>query len=485
MLFNSHEFIFVFLPVTLLVYFYLGRKADYHFANAWLVFVSLFFYSYWNIKYLPLLLCSIGINYYLSGKIIFYRKNADGLLTGKLFFVFGMIFNAALLGLYKYADFLIGNVNFIMGMEYNLLHIVLPLGISFFTITQMVYLVDCYEGIAKKCNLINYALFVSFFPHLLAGPILYHKSMMKQFADKSLQSVNWENVACGLALFIIGLSKKMLIADSLSNFVGIGYGNTENLTLVNSWLLSICYMMQLFFDFSGYSDMAVGISRMFNIQIPVNFKSPYRAYGMINFWSSWHISLTTTITNYLYTPMVKLCKNITFAKAMWATLAAMFIAGIWHGAGWTFVIFGTIHGLGLVINHIWKHYHLWMWRPLGYMLTLLTVLVGTVFFRADSVADALNVLCAMSGGKGIVVPTAVDAYLSKYLGIDIASGYVLENVPKKVLLIAMTLVIFAPSSNELIEKMQPDVKWAVGLVALFITCFLLLGQPTEFLYFQF
>lgn len=483
MLFNSYEFLFLFLPIAVGGYFLLGsREKTSEWANIWLVGLSLFFYSYWDIKYLPLLLLSIGVNYVISGYIIRYRKEKQK-KNAKTMFLLGIIFNAGLLGFFKYTDFFLENLND-LGAQFPLLHIVLPLGISFFTITQMVFLVDCYEGIAKERSLVHYALFVSFFPHLLAGPILYHRPMMKQFKDTALRRVNWDNMGRGLSLFIVGFAKKVLIADSFVSFVAQGFSHPEQLTLVDSWVVAVCYMMQLYFDFSGYSDMALGIARMMNINIPVNFNSPYRAYGIIDFWQRWHMSLTTTITNYLYTPMVMACRKITFGKAMAATFASMFIAGIWHGAGWNYIIFGSLHGGGLVLNHIWKKYHLWMWKPLGYVLTLLLVLAAFVFFRAASVTDALQILCAMAGGNGIAFPYPVALFLHNHWGVDIASVR-LGELPKKMLVVALLLVAFCPNSNVLIQRLQPKRKWALALAILFVCGALSLSQVTEFLYFQF
>lgn len=483
MLFNSYEFLFLFLPIAVGGYFFLGnREKTSEWANIWLVGLSLFFYSYWDIKYLPLLLLSIGFNYVISGYIIQYRKEKQK-KNAKTVFLLGIIFNAGLLGFFKYTDFFLENLNY-LGAQFPLLHIILPLGISFFTITQMVYLVDCYEGVAKERNFIHYALFVSFFPHLLAGPILYHRPMMKQFKDTALRRVNWDNMGRGLSLFIVGFAKKVLIADSFVSFVAQGFAHPEQLTLVDSWVVAVCYMMQLYFDFSGYSDMALGIARMLNINIPVNFNSPYRAYGIIDFWQRWHMSLTTTITNYLYTPMVMACRKITFGKAMAATFVSMFIAGIWHGAGWNYIIFGSLHGGGLVLNHIWKKYHLWMWKPLGYVLTLLLVLAAFVFFRAASVADALQILCAMAGGNSITLPYSVSVFLNDHFGIAIASvGF--GELPKKMLVVALLLVAFCPNSNVLIQRLQPKRKWALALAILFVCGALSLSQVTEFLYFQF
>lgn len=479
MLFNSYVFIFVFLPVTLAGYFFFGSLKRSKLANVWLVLVSLFFYSYWNVRYLPLLLGSIAVNYLCAGLILRYRKQ-PGILSGKVFFLLGIFFNAALLCFYKYMDFLIENFNAAAHGHVELLHIVLPLGISFFTITQMVYLVDCYEGVAKDHDLLNYCLFVSFFPHLLAGPILYHKPMMKQFAKAELRRVDWENMSRGFSLFIIGLVKKVVLADSFVLYVKTGFGHAPELTLVNGWLVAVSYMLQLYFDFSGYSDMAVGLARMLNIKIPINFDSPYRARNLIAFWSHWHMSLTNTIMSYLYTPMVMACRNITFPKAMLATFAAMFIAGIWHGAGWTFVVFGTMHAVGLVINHIWRKYHLWMPGKAAHCITLVWVLAAMVFFRAANVDEACQVLAAMAGLHGVVLPLQFVPVFTVAYGDAVLAGW-----PVLSFCLAVVLLAWVPNSNELIKRMKPSGGAAAALAFLFVYAVLQLTRVTEFLYFQF
>ena len=324
MLFNSYEFIFLFLPIVLAIYFFLGNKLNKS-ANIWLMFASLFFYGYWDIHYLPLLMGSIAINFIIAGQIIKSRQN-DNLLKSKLLFLAGLIFNIGLLGYYKYLDFFLKNLNR-LGADFELMNLILPLGISFFTITQLLYLFDCHEGLVKDHKLANYALFVSFFPHLMAGPILYHRQMMKQFNNSKLRKLNWSNISAGLSLFVIGLMKKVLIADELSPYVGMGFSNAAGLDCFTAWLTAISYMLQLYFDFSGYSDMAVGLSRMMNLEIPINFNSPYRAASMINFWQRWHISLTNAITACVYMPIVKYLKTRTLSHTIIASFIAFFIVG--------------------------------------------------------------------------------------------------------------------------------------------------------------
>lgn len=469
MLFNSYEFIFLFLPITVIIYYLLGKTRWSRLANIWLIIVSLFFYSYWNVKYLPLLLGSILMNYICSGFIINFKEKNNNI--AKLAFGIGVIFNIGLLGFYKYMDFFIENLNIVIGSNFNLLHIVLPLGISFFTITQLVYLVDCYKGVAKDHDLINYSLFVVFFPHLLAGPILYHKSMMEQFGNRLNRIINWENFTLGFSLFILGLAKKVIIADTLSSYVGIGFSNTADLTLIDAWLTSLSYTFQLYFDFSGYSDMALGLARMLNINIPINFNSPYKAISISDFWRRWHMSLSSVIKNYIYIPLGG--NRNGFVNKLKNLFIAMFICGIWHGAGWTFVIWGAMHGIALVINNIWNKYGFSLPKLLGWFITFNFINIAWVIFRAKSMNDAFNIINAMFGLHGIILD-------GRGMAFDDKKTLVIF------LVIAVFLSIFGKNSNEFISNMKCNKKYIVLLgFLLALSLKLMMVLSTEFLYFQF
>ena len=487
MLFNSYAFICLFLPAALAGYFLLGRHGSRP-ANLWLLGLSFVFYGYWDVRYLPLLLGSILVNWLVSGRIIAARsaweeagRKAGGKGRLRGWFAAGVLFDVCLLGYYKYLDFFITNLN-LLGADFPLLQLVLPLGISFFTITQMIYLLDCYVGVAKEHGLVGYALFVSFFPHLLAGPILYYKPMMAQFADDGLKKPDWENLARGGALFAIGLVKKAVIADSFIAYVGHGFAGAASLTLVDGWLVAIAYGLQLYFDFSGYSDMAIGVSRMLNIRIPPNFQAPFRASSLANFWQRWHISLTNAITACIYMPIVQSFRKLRFAHTVFATFVAMFIAGVWHGAGWNYVVFALMHAGGLAVNQCWKRYRLPMPAVLAHILTLLWVLVTFVFFRATDMGEALNVLSAMAGLRGASWPGHLN---SGGLALDF-SHPTLALLPGITFVIALALVCFAPESNELIERrFRPGISWAAALAVLFTFAVLHFTQVTAFLYFQF
>lgn len=333
MLFNSHVFIFGFLPIVFIVYF-IFRKIDLVAgAKIWLVFSSLFFYSWWNPVYLPILLGSIITNF-LFGKTI------EKVSYKKIILTIGIIFNVALLGYFKYVDFFIANVNMIFETNFSLLHVALPLAISFFTFQQIAYLVDTYKGEAKKYSFLNYALFVTFFPQLIAGPIVHHKEMMPQFETLSARFVRAKNVVLGSFIFFIGLFKKTVIADTFAIYASDGFGRPETLTLIEGWIVSLSYSFQIYFDFSAYSDMAIGLALLFNIKLPINFNSPYKALNIQDFWRRWHMTLGRFLTKYIYIPLGG--NRISESRTLFNIMIVFGISGFWHGAGWTFVVWGLL-----------------------------------------------------------------------------------------------------------------------------------------------
>lgn len=408
MLFNSYVFIFVFLPLNFILYFVLVKLRLINFAKIQLTLASLFFYGWWNFSYVFLLLGSIFSNYYISQRILFSKKR-------KAWFIFGLVFNIMLLCYFKYMDFFISNINSLLSSNIPLLHIVLPLGISFFTITQIAYLVDCYEKLSVSRNFIDYSLFVTYFPHLLAGPILHHKQIMPQFKTLRTKILNLENITKGIFIFLIGLFKKVILADQFAIWVNLGYESVEKgivLNLLESWASVYSYAFQLYFDFSGYCDMAIGASLLFNIKLPINFYSPFKATGMIDFWKRWHMSLTSFITTYIHTPILRSFKQISFTNAMIATMITFIIAGFWHGAGWNFIVFGILNGVGIVINHIWsKKIRKKIPTIFAWFITFNFINLTWVFFRAKTLDGSLTMLKGLVGYGGVSLPS----FLSKYI----------------------------------------------------------------------
>ena len=335
MLFNSYEFIFLYLPVVFIGFFFIGRY-NFRFAALWLAAVSLFFYGWWNPKFVVLLLGSILFNFG-AGYLISHAKIAE---KSKSIFFISIIANLALLGVFKYANFFIATAN-TFGTQWDSLDIILPLGISFFTFTQIAYLVDVYRGIAREYDFIYYLLFVTWFPHLIAGPVLHHKQMMPQFASPSIYKPNPESIAVGLTLFSFGLFKKVMLADQFALYANPVFADAAKgaQPMFNeAWIGVLAYTLQLYFDFSGYSDMAIGLSRIFNVKLPLNFDSPYKAGNIIDFWRRWHMTLSKFLRDYLYVPLGGNRKGPT--RRHLNLLATMLLGGLWHGAGWNFVLWG-------------------------------------------------------------------------------------------------------------------------------------------------
>ncbi|MEI9896261.1 MAG: MBOAT family protein [Chthoniobacter sp.] len=354
MLFNSHVFIFAFLPATLLGYFLIGARGRPRMAALWLTVASLFFYGWWNPHYLALIGGSIGFNYTLGVLISRARGAARKSLAPGLL-ALGICGNLGLLGYYKYAGFFVDNASMLFGTHWHWSAIVLPLGVSFFTFTQIAYLVDAYHGVTREYDFLYYTLFVTFFPHLIAGPIVLYRNLMPQFARPETYRFHAANMAGGVTLFVLGLAKKVVIADQLSPLVGVVFDSVaqgQTPALAASWIGALAYTLQLYFDFSGYSDMAIGLGRMFNVRFPLNFDSPYQARDIIDFWRRWHISLSTFLRDHLYIPLGG--NRLGGPRRYLNLFLTMLLGGLWHGAAWTFVIWGGLHGIYLVVNRGWR-----------------------------------------------------------------------------------------------------------------------------------
>jgi D-alanyl-lipoteichoic acid acyltransferase DltB (MBOAT superfamily) len=491
MLFNSYEFIFAFLPISFFVYFYLNKKRLTTAAKAWLVFTSLFFYSWWNIMYLPLILVSVLFNYTITNTMIEYDKSKKKYLSKKSLLQVGLLFNVGLLVYFKYMDFFISNVNTLFSPDIELLHLALPLAISFFTLQQIAFLIDSYEGLVKEKNFLDYTIFVTFFPQLIAGPIVHHKEMMPQFASVKNKVKNYKNIALGLFIFSIGLFKKVVIADTFAIWATNGFDIATTLNLFEAWVTSLSYTFQLYFDFSGYTDMAIGVALLFNIRLPINFNSPYKSTGMIDFWQRWHITLSNFITTYIYTPLIRSFERLTFHKAMFATVITFLIAGLWHGASWMFVIFGGLHGLGIVVNHYWqKKIKIKINKILAWLITFNFVNIAFVFFRAKEWDDAIKVLGSMFSLNNIILPNALEGRLGFLTDFGINFGGFVTNIRGDFyttiwILFGFIMVLMFKNSIQKINDFQ--LNYTTVLLAGFSFTFsvLMLNKVSEFLYFNF
>jgi len=487
MLFNSYLFIFTFLPIMLIGYFWLLKKRLILGSKLWLVGGSLFFYGYWSVIYIPLLLLSIFINFFVGSAFTNEQKIK---IPKKQLLIFGILFNVVLLGYFKYTDFFLSNFNSIFDANVPLSHIILPLGISFFTFTQIAFLVDSYRNEVKEYNLLHYMLFVTYFPHLLAGPILHHKEMMPQFASRWNWAVRWRNVAVGLFLFSIGLFKKVGIADTFAEFANAGFDTATTLNLFEAWATSLSYTLQLYFDFSGYTDMAIGVSLMFNIILPINFNSPYKAKDIQDFWRRWHITLSRFLRDYVYIP---LGGNRLGVLRNYTNLFTVFlIGGLWHGASWMFIIWGALHGIAIVLHRIWKDLGFKMWGWLGWLITFNFVNIAWIFFRAKEWDDAVKVLGGMIGFGGVVLPDKLAGklgFLSDF-GVKFGGNW-LSNAGlfgiRDLLLIAGMIIflVVLKNSNELIKNLKPTILFQIAIACVLAFGILSLSKVSTFIYFNF
>jgi len=390
MLFNSYVFMLAFLPLTLLIYFLLGRLPERIQLNKlFLVLASFVFYGYNNPSYVPIIVCSILVNYALSQMMLANEKKIIRLPLMLL----GLGLNLGVLFYFKYHDFFADNMNAFFGTNFALYRLALPLGISFFTFQQLSYVIDSYRRTVPRYNILDYALFVTFFPQLVAGPIVLHSEIVPQFADKKNRHFNFDNFAPGLYAFALGLFKKVIVADTFGIAVEAGFADALSLNTIEAWFVAIGYTLQLYFDFSGYCDVATGVGLMFNIKIPLNFNSPYKSMNIREFWQRWHITLSRFLTSYIYFPlggsrkgMVRTCINL---------MIVFLASGLWHGAGWLFLLWGLMHGAASVLYRIFRKQYDALHPALQWILTFGFVIVAWVFFRATSMADALAIVKSM------------------------------------------------------------------------------------------
>jgi alginate O-acetyltransferase complex protein AlgI len=430
MLFNSAVFVFLYLPIVWIGYLLSLQLPWARAGIAWLGLASLFFYGYWDPAFIPLLIGSILFNYGI-GRLM-DREVWDGPERArKALLIFGLVANLATLGYYKYANLLSSSAGSLTGIATPVFDVILPLGISFYTFTQIAYIVDSYTARKSEKSFAAYLLFVTYFPHLIAGPVLHHSEMMPQFL-RDQAGIRLALVMEGLLFFALGLAKKVLIADSVAPAANRAFTLAESgtLGLVDSWYGTLAYTTQIYFDFSGYSDMAIGLALLFGIRLPLNFASPYKQRSIVDFWRCWHMTLSRFLRDYLYIPLgggrhgpVRRQVNL---------MVTMLLGGLWHGASWTFVVWGGLHGLYLQVNHAWRHLvsrstrlqdflarHPVSVAICAWALTFLAVVVAWVFFRAESFGGAANMLSGMLGGSASLDADLVDFHTACYIAIGL------------------------------------------------------------------
>jgi len=481
MLFNSFEYIFAFLPLTFLLYFSLA-KVRIKAAKIVLILASLFFYAWWKLEYIPILLGSIIFNFTLGNLI--REDKLKRFLSKKSVLIFGIAANLALLGYYKYADFFIENVNNALGKDYDSLNLLLPLAISFFTFQQITYLVDSYKGDIKKHSFLSYSLFVTFFPQLIAGPIVHHKEMIPQFESKLNWVKDYKNIVMGIFIFSLGLFKKVMIADQFAVWATAGFNSSTALSLLEAWATSLSYTFQLYFDFSGYTDMAIGAALLFNIKLPFNFNSPYKALNIQNFWRRWHMTLTRFLTEYIYIPLGGNRHGTT--RTSINIMLVFLIGGMWHGAGWTFIFWGFLHGLALIIHRTWLGLSITMPKWIAWFITFNFVNVAWVFFRAKDFEDALKVLKGMFSGN-LVLPEMLAGKLSFLQSYGIEFGALSGVTPFSVLFIVagFIVVLFTKNTQQLMQNNVVSTSKMLLSAILFTLSVLSFYKVSEFIYFNF
>lgn len=531
MLFNSPEFIFLFLPLTLLLFFQIGERQHYRLALLGLTLASLCFYGSWNAVNLCLLLGSVLVNYWLGSRLLKASSHSAKQKTLGI----GILANLIFLGYFKYAEFLVTTINDLWHSNLTVSSVILPLGISFFTFQQIAYLVDIYRGaIIESDRLLPYAAFVTLFPYVTSGPLVRRAEIIPQLTSQQTYRFKPENLATGITFFSLGLFKKMVFAESLAPYSDqiFAAAQTVPLTFVEAWIGALAFTLQLYFDFSGYSDMAIGVACMFGIQLPINFSSPYKAASITDFWRRWHITLSNFLRDYLYIPMGGSRRGEI--RRYCNLILTMLIGGLWHGAGWSFIIWGGLHGVYLAINHAWRSFQQTVLqrdpsssnrlsRLLGWLITFLAVVAAWVFFKAETLATASTVLQGMAGMNGLSLPHSFSTALAflKDWGVqfhgwmpnitiqveEIADVEELES-HGNLMLGLLLFVWLMPNTQQWISsngtaadatgnflfnykalwkklQWQPNHFWAVVSALLTVAALLNLAKVSEFLYFEF
>jgi alginate O-acetyltransferase complex protein AlgI len=541
MLFNSYEFVFFFLPITAIAFYVLGSRSK-SLAIGWLILASIAFYAWWRPLNVALIAPSILINYGIS-RLLLRWGNEQKPRAVRAALMAGITFNVMFLGYFKYANFLVGAVNDVAGTHYVLEHIILPLGISFITFQKIAFLVDVAAGRVKQFTLRDYCLFVLFFPQLIAGPIVHYREVMPQFQAASCR-FDPSASAVGLTLFFAGLFKKVVLADGISPMVSAIYADAaagNHITLIYAWMAAIGFTLQIYFDFSGYSDMAIGIARLFGVTLPANFNSPLRATSIIDFWLRWHLTLTRFLTAYIYNPLSLWLTRRRLAKGlrgvggrntppgafitvlMLPTLFTMCISGLWHGAGYTFIFWGFLHGIFLTINHLWilltrrywpnhQRYRILL-NPAYFLLTFVAVVSAMVFFKSPTMTSAWNIIAGMIGRHGIAMPQATLAHLGPLSGLTKAFALQIARPDIQFMTLVRWIVgllavaWLCPNTLQILSAQKPatgvDLEqpykhgpalhlqwslsfvWLVAITGTSIVAVLHLGGVSEFLYWQF
>ena len=476
MVFSSPEFLFFFLPLTLLA-FVIAQRTMPIATRPILILASIVFYGWFDVTYIPLILGSIAFNYVLGQKLVTEKKQS--------LLAFGITANILLLGWFKYAGFFASAINQALELGIPVPHIVLPIAISFFTFQQIAYLVDSFQNRMKDTGLQDYALFVVFFPQLIAGPIVHHSHMISQYAAlKTRRLATSAQVTTGLLLIATGLFKKVVIADTIAAWIDPAFMQVETLSMIDAWTAAIGYTLQLYFDFSGYCEMAMGLALLFGFTLPINFNSPYKSRNVSEFWKRWHITLGAFLRDYLYIPLGGSHKGP--ARLIIALMVTMLLGGLWHGAGWQFLLWGGLHGLFLVIFNIWRTTGIQLPKVIAVSITLMCVVFAWVPFRAETISDALMVWEAMFSPSAYEHLPLIAAIMSDVLSdslTSVKSVFVGWELP--VLLFGLMFCVQQRNIHERIEDLKVSIKPLLAYAAMACISIAIMGQPSTFIYTQF
>lgn len=488
MYFNSYIFILIFLPITLLGYYLINKTKKYSLGTLWLLIASLVFIGYLNPYYMVTTTVSVVIGYIF---VMAVTNEKHSHVTQKLILTVGIVVHLGVLLYFKYFNFFIENINMILQKEMTFLDIILPLGISFYTFQQIAYLVDCYRDSTVKCSFLEYFLYITYFPKFLQGPILLHGDMLPYLRDEKNKVFSMEHFCKGLYAFALGLSKKVLIADNIALLVNVGYANIEDLNCPSAIFAMIAYSLQLYFDFSGYCDMAMGVGEMLQIPVPINFDSPYKAVKVTEIWSRWHMTLTRFFTQYVYIP---LGGNRRGTVRMYANTFVVFVlSGIWHGAAWTFVLWGFMHAVAMVISKFIARCKIVLPRVVGWFLTFAFWVVSFSIFRASTIQEAKELFSrVLYGGMGRLHSMFFESIeksveISLLQRVDILD--VLNIYPEVCVLTLVYLPLLGCLTMKNTQEKVREFRFTYW--KLFVTVFLLfyglisLGKVTVFLYANF
>jgi alginate O-acetyltransferase complex protein AlgI len=490
MFFNSYSFIFIFLPLSVLIYFLTYMYASAKWARIFLLICSLVFMSLWNIYFAGVLIFSALFNYVLGSSLSKAIAESNN-KRKKIFFFSAISGNILLLAFFKYTNFFLTNFNHLFYAQIGLLNLIIPIGISFYTFMQIAWIVDIYRNGGFRYSFINYCLFVTFFPYVISGPIASHEEIIPQLESENAGKINVANFCRGLFIFAIGLFKKTAIADTLAIISNGGFDAASALTFTEAWLTSLSFTMQLYFDFSGYTDMAIGIALLFNINIPTNFNSPYKSLDIREFWRRWHITLSRFLREYIYIPLGG--NRSSEIRTLINLLLTFLIGGLWHGAAWTFVFWGFLHGSALVTHRLWLKTGFHLNKILAWILTFNFVNIAWIFFRAKNWEDALNIIKGMTGFNGILISPhqASNPFWQKLTVIGIRFGEWRTHLPNTenavyfLCIVLIPFVLVTRNSNQLLSNFSPNWSNAVATAILMFCALLLLNQSSVFLYFKF